>query len=145
METKPFEQVMERFRALRIDEPFDMIVAIADGGILPAGILCRKLGLPVYLLRLNLRDECQHKLYDRPKLLRPIDFDFAGKRILLVEDRIKTGTTIRYAKELDLCTVFRIFAMELLADAATIKTFAVNGAADYCLYDEACFRFPWVL
>lgn len=100
METKPFEQVMERFRALRIDEPFDMIVAIADGGILPAGILCRKLGLPVYLLRLNLRDECQHKLYDRPKLLRPIDFDFAGKRILLVEDRIKTGTTIRYAKEL---------------------------------------------
>ena len=102
METKPFEQVMERFRALRIDEPFDMIVAIADGGILPAGILCRKLGLPVYLLRLNLRD------------------------------RIKTGTTIRYAKE-------------LLADAATIKTFAVNGAADYCLYDEACFRFPWVL
>ena len=132
METKPFEQVMERFRALRIDEPFDMIVAIADGGILPAGILCRKLGLPVYLLRLNLRDECQHKLYDRPKLLRPIDFDFAGKRILLVEDRIKTGTTIRFAKE-------------LLADAATIKTFAVNGAADYCLYDEACFRFPWVL
>lgn len=94
METKPFEQVMERFRALRIDEPFDMIVAIADGGILPAGILCRKLGLPVYLLRLNLRDECQHKLYDRPKLLRPIDFDFAGKRILLVEDRIKTGTTL---------------------------------------------------
>ena len=72
METKPFEQVMERFRALRIDEPFDMIVAIADGGILPAGILCRKLGLPVYLLRLNLRDECQHKLYDRPKLLRSI-------------------------------------------------------------------------
>ena len=132
METKPFEQVMERFRALRIGEPFDMIVAIADGGILPAGILCRKLGLPVYLLRLNLRDECQNKLYDRPKLLRPIDFDFAGKRVLLVEDRIKTGTTVRYAKE-------------LLAEAATVKTFAVNGTADYCLYDEACFRFPWVL
>ena len=30
METKPFEQVMERLRALRIDEPFDMIVAIAE-------------------------------------------------------------------------------------------------------------------
>ena len=86
----------------------------------------------MYLLRLNLRDECQHKLYDRPKLLRPIDFDFAGKRILLVEDRIKTGTTIRYAEG-------------AARRCATIKTFAVNGAADYCLYDEACFRFPWVL
>ena len=30
METKPFEQVMERFRALRIAEPFDMIVAMDD-------------------------------------------------------------------------------------------------------------------
>lgn len=130
--TKTFEQVMERFRALQIDEPLDMIVAIADGGILPAGILCRKLGLPVHLLRLNLRDECQNKLYDRPKLLQPIDFDFIGKRILLTEDRIKTGTTIEYAKE-------------LLAGAAVVKTFAVNGPADYRLYDEACFRFPWVL
>lgn len=132
MNTKPFEEVMERFRALRIDEPFDMIVAIADGGILPAGILCRKLGLPVYLLKLNLRDANQNKLYDTPKLLHEIDFDFRGKRVLLVEDRIKTGTTVEYAKS-------------LLAAAASVKTFAVNGTADYCLYDEPCFRFPWIL
>ena len=132
MNTKPFEEVMERFRSLRIDEPFDMIVAIADGGILPAGILCRKLGLPVYLLKLNLRDACQNKLYDTPKLLHEIDFDFRGKRVLLVEDRIKTGTTIEYAKS-------------VLTGAASVKTFAVNGTADYCLYDEPCFRFPWIL
>ena len=123
---------MDRFRALQIDEPLDMIVAIADGGILPAGILCRKLGLPVYLLKLNLRDACQNKLYDQPKLLHEIDFDFRGKRILLVEDRIKTGTTINFAKE-------------LLAQAAVVRTFAVNGTADYYLYDEPCFRFPWIL
>lgn len=132
MNTKPFEEVLDRFRALQIDEPLDMIVAIADGGILPAGILCRKLGLPVYLLKLNLRDECQNKLYDRPKLLHEIDFDFRGKKILLVEDRIKTGTTINFAKE-------------LLSQAAVVRTFAVNGTADYCLYDEPCFRFPWIL
>ena len=132
MNTKPFEEVMERFRSLRIDEPFDMIVAIADGGILPAGILCRKLGLPVYLLKLNLRDASQNKLYDTPKLLHEVDFDFRGKRVLLVEDRIKTGTTIEYAKS-------------LLAGAASVKTFAVNGTADYYLYDEPCFRFPWIL
>lgn len=132
MNTKPFEEVMDRFRALQIDEPLDMIVAIADGGILPAGILCRKLGLPVYLLKLNLRDACQNKLYDQPKLLHEIDFDFRGKRILLVEDRIKTGTTINFAKE-------------LLAQAAVVRTFAVNGTADYYLYDEPCFRFPWIL
>ena len=83
-------------------------------------------------MKLNLRDACQNKLYDTPKLLHEIDFDFRGKRVLLVEDRIKTGTTIEYAKS-------------LLTGAASVKTFAVNGTADYCLYDEPCFRFPWIL
>lgn len=45
METKPFEQVMERFRALRIDEPFDMIVAIADRRNPPGGDLVPQVGL----------------------------------------------------------------------------------------------------
>lgn len=57
-----------------------------------------------------------------------------GKRekILLVEDRVKTGTTLNYARQL-----------LLGAGAAVVKTFAVNGNADYCLYNEMCFRFPW--
>jgi xanthine phosphoribosyltransferase len=64
--------------------------------------------------------------------MSPVDFDFAGKRLLLVDDRIKTGSTIQFAKE-------------ILQDAAVIKTFAVNGNADYALYNEACFRFPWII
>ena len=74
----------------------------------------------------------QNKLYDKPKLLEEIDFDFKGKRILLVDDRVKTGTTLEFAKE-------------LLSGAKSVKTLAVNGIADYCLYNEACFRFPWLV
>ena len=132
METKTFQDVMQRFAHLNIDEEFDMIVAVANGGILPAGILCRKLDLPVYILHLHLRDEQNQKLYDKPKLMREIDFPVKDKRILLVDDRIKTGTTIQYAKE-------------LLSEASVIKTFAVNGTADYALYDQNCFAFPWKL
>ena len=84
------------------------------------------------LLRINLRDEYQHPKYDVPQLLAPVDFDFKGKNILLVDDRIKTGSTIRLARE-------------LLKDACSIKTFAVNGTADYALFDETCFKFPWIL
>ena len=65
-------------------------------------------------------------------LFRSIDFDFKNKTVLLVEDRIKTGATVN-------------FALNLLQDAALIKTFAVNGNADYELYNEACFRFPWII
>ena len=123
---------MERFGSITFEEEFDFIVAIANGGIVPAAIINQRLQKEIHLLSINLRDEYQHPKYEQPKLLAPIDFEFKNKNILLVDDRIKTGATIR-------------LACELMKEAATIKTFAVNGTADYALFDEACFKFPWIL
>jgi xanthine phosphoribosyltransferase len=131
MNSKTFEEVLQKFQTIEINETFDMIVAIANGGIIPAGIINQRLGLEIHLLKINFKDEFQKPRYDVPKLLKAIDFDFINKKILLVDDRIKSGSTIKLAKE-------------LLRDAATIKTFAVNGNADYPLYNETCFKFPWV-
>jgi xanthine phosphoribosyltransferase len=129
---KSFEEVLERVRVIEIPETFDMVVAIANGGIIPAAMINQRLGCEFYLLKLNLRDALQNKLYDKPKLLAEIDFEFKGKRILLVDDRVKTGTTL-------------LFAKELLSEAKVVKTLAVNGIADYCLYNESCFKFPWLV
>jgi xanthine phosphoribosyltransferase len=129
---KSFEEVLERVRVIEIAETFDMVVAIANGGIIPAAMINQRLGCEFYLLKLNLRDAMQNKLYDKPKLLAEIDFEFKGKRILLVDDRVKTGTTLQFAKE-------------LLSEAKVVKTLAVNGIADYCLYNESCFKFPWLV
>ena len=129
---RTFNEVMDRFRSITFEDEFDIIVAIANGGIVPAGIINQRLQKEVHLLKINFRDEYQHPKYDRPKLLAPIDFDFRNKRILLVDDRIKTGSTIMLAKE-------------LMQDARMIKTFAVNGNADYALFDETCFKFPWII
>lgn len=130
-EMKSFDDVMQRFREVTFHEKFDLIVAIANGGIIPAAILNQRLNLRVELLRINLRDPSQKPRFERPQLVSPIDFDIKGKTILLVEDRIKTGATVR-------------FAIDLLHEAREIKTFAVNGKADYALYDEECFKFPWI-
>lgn len=35
MDGKTFEEVLERFRRIDITESFDMIVAVANGGIVP--------------------------------------------------------------------------------------------------------------
>lgn len=129
---KTFDEVMERFRTITFQDEFDMIVAIANGGIVPAAIINQRLQKEIHMLKINLRDENQHPKYDVPQLIAPIDFDFKGKRILLVDDRIKTGSTIK-------------LACELMKEAELIKTFAVNGNADYALYDESCFRFPWII
>lgn len=129
---KTWCEVMERFRTIHFEEEFDLIVAIANGGVVPAAIINQRLQKELQLLRINWRDEEQQPKYDQPHLLSPIDFEFKGRRILLVDDRIKSGTTIR-------------MACELLKEAALIKTFAANGKADYALFDEACFRFPWII
>lgn len=129
---KSFEDVMQRFREIQFHETFDMIVAIANGGIIPAAIINQKLNIEMQLIKINLRDPNQKPKYDSPKLISPIEFEFMDKNILLVEDRIKTGATVQ-------------FAIDLLHGARQIKTFAVNGKADYSLYNESCFKFPWII
>lgn len=130
--TKTFEELLERFKRIEFAENFDMIVAVANGGIIPAAILNQRLNLEIQLLKINLRDPEQRPKYDSPQLISPIDFDFKGKSILLVEDRVKTGASLN-------------FACKLLCDAKSVKTFAVNGSADYALYNEMCFKFPWII
>lgn len=125
-------EVLERFRTITFHEDFDMIVAIANGGIIPAAILNQRLNIEIQLLKINLRDNNQKPRYDSPQLMAPVDFDCKGKTILLVEDRVKTGASLQ-------------FACSLLESAKQVKTFAVNGKADYALYNEDCFRFPWLL
>lgn len=125
---------MERLRTIAIPESFDLIVAIAGGGIVPAGILAQRLGGEFAILSINFRDEHQKPRFDTPRLLSPIGFDARGKRVLLVDDRIKSGSTIRLAREL-----------MIDAGALSVRTFAVNGDADYALWNEECFRLPWIL
>ncbi|MCD8167507.1 MAG: phosphoribosyltransferase [Bacteroides sp.] len=132
MSLKSFEGVAEHIRRFEFQEEFDIIVAIANGGIIPAALLNQKLGLEFQLLKISLRDKEQRPMYDKPLLVEKIGFAYQGKRILLVEDRVKTGASLEYAKS-------------LLSGTASVKTFAVNGKADYSLYDESCFRFPWIL
>lgn len=90
---KTMEEVLERFRTIEFHDDFDMIVAIANGGIVPAGIINQRLQKEVHLLRINLRDEYQHPKYDAPQLLAPVDFKHpAGGRPYKNRSYHKVGT-----------------------------------------------------
>ncbi|MEN9570300.1 MAG: hypothetical protein RL172_1531 [Bacteroidota bacterium] len=129
---KTMEELMLKINAMPFDTDFDLIVAIANGGIIPAALINQRLQKKIELLKISFRDPLQKPLYHAPQLLEAPAFEIKGKKILLVEDRVKTGASINYAKE-------------ILKDAAVIKTFAVNGDADYSLYNELCFKFPWIM
>jgi uncharacterized protein len=132
MNAKSWEEIAGKIRTLEFAETFDLVVAIANGGIIPAALINQRLQLKIELLKLSFRNAQQQPIYDAPKLMEEIHFDVTGKTILLVEDRVKTGATLQYAKA-------------LLSGAALVKTFAVNGKADYSLFDETCFNFPWIV
>jgi len=132
MNSRSWDEIADKVRIINFTEKFDLLIAIANGGIIPAALINQRLQLPIELLKLSFRDETQKPIYGAPKLMEEIRFDFKSKVILLVEDRVKTGATLNFAKQ-------------ILTTAALIKTFAVNGKADYSLFDESCFRFPWNL
>ena len=130
METKSLAEVLRRVEEIRFEEEFDLVVAVLHGGREPARLVAEKLGLPVAGLHVNFRDERHRPRHDSPVLVAPLDVDVRGKRLLVVDDRSRTGGTLAFAKE-------------VLKDAALVKTLAVNGKADYSLFDERCFVFPW--
>ena len=132
MNKKSFSEIMQRFSEIEFEEKFDMIVAVANGGLIPAAILNQRLNVEFNLLKINYRDAFQQPKFDVPQLLEEINFDFKNRTILVVEDRVKTGASLKKA-------------LQLLSGAKLVKTFAVNGNADYFLYNESCFKFPWIL
>lgn len=131
METKPLTGIIDGIKKLDLlKDKFDLVVGISRGGVVPAAIISSYLGLPLEIIKLNFRDDSQKPKFSVPKLLHPVNFDFANKRLLLVDDRSNSGATLKAGKK-------------LLSKAKSIKTLVINGKADYSLSDEDCFKMPW--
>ncbi len=111
-------------------ESFEILVAIAQGGILPAAIIQQEWGIPLHIVRIRYRDEENRPLYDDARLVEESDFPVRGRRVLLVDDVSRTGKTLSRA-------------VHYLA-GNDVKTFLVNGRADYSLFEtDECLLMPW--
>lgn len=131
MKTKPLPEILKSIKSLRINS-VDLVVGIARGGIVPAYLVSSHLQKPLEFLWIHFRDEHHQPELEKPRLEKPINFKWGGKHILLVDDRVNSGATMYGAKE-------------ILKGAASIQTLAINGPADYTLFDEDCFKMPWDL
>ncbi len=110
-------------------EKLDLIVAIGKGGIIPAVFIHQKLKIPIETIWINFRDETNKPIRKEPILIKKLK-KIKNKKILLVDDVSRTGKTLEKAKK--------------ILKGNKIKTFVVNGKADYYILNkEECVEFPW--
>jgi hypoxanthine phosphoribosyltransferase len=127
---KSLRQIQNKLDNIVFQEEFDLVVAIGRGGVIPGFLISKKLKKDLELLWLRFRDDKNKIMFGQPRLIEKSTLKFQKKRVLLVDDVCKTGATLKTAKK-------------YLNGAKSIKTFIINGKADYYLYDEKCFKFPW--
>ena len=110
---------------------FDLVVGIERGGVLPAYLASRWLEVPMASMRIRFRDDSHKPLSEEPTLIRGLDRDVTGLRILLADDVGNTGATLRRA------------AAELRG--AEVTTLVISGNADISLFGphDRCIRWPW--
>jgi hypoxanthine phosphoribosyltransferase len=130
-----FHSIFYSLKKIKIQFNFDIIVGIARGGIIPSSILSFIYEKELFLLWLNLYGEGMppERAHEKPKLIRPFDYDVSGKRVLLVDDLSRSGETIKFAKEI-----------LLKKGASEVKSLVLVGKGDYSLEEfKGCVKFPW--
>lgn len=111
----------------------DAVVGIQTGGRIPATLLSFHLGLPLYMLPINFRDDDNNPRFDEPQVVGECkDLPPPGCRVLLVDDVSVSGRTMAKARE--------------LLPGFDITTFTLKGRADLVLFPEIkpCVDWPWL-
>ncbi len=130
MKSIGFEEIISKIIRLDFKEKYDAVCGIMMGGVVPAYLIAEFLKTDLFFIKSLYRNEDNEPLFEKPKISMHSYYDYRNKNILIVDDRSKTGITLKEAKK-------------FLKEAGLLKTFVVNGKADYNLFDESCFIFPW--
>lgn len=128
-----------RALALKVARDFDpeVVVGIARAGVIPGAVIASILRLDFYSLKITRR-EGEEVVRQRPAILSAAPSQAAGKRVLLVDEIVTSGETLRLA----LAATRDVRP----AEVRTATSFARTGGykPDYfALATDATVIFPW--
>jgi len=119
--------------------PFDALVAITRGGLVPAAIVARELDVRV-IETVSIASYHDYKSQGGLRVLKPIAPEVAkldaGARILVVDDLVDTGATAKVVREmLPKAHLATVYAKPL--GRPLVDTFITEVSQDTWIY------FPW--
>ncbi len=68
MQELSFTEIADRIFHFNLPR-FDFVIGIAEGGLVPAGIIAYKLGVELKVMRISFRDATNSPLYTQPRIL----------------------------------------------------------------------------
>ncbi len=130
MQDLSFGDIKQRVADLTLPS-FDLIIGIANGGVVPACLIAYKTGIDLRIVRINFRDDNNDPRYDEPVLLEGLKNLDENLNLLIVDDVSVSGKTLDLAK-----SIFK---------GNKINTLVFKGKADYVLFPEikTCVNWPW--
>jgi uncharacterized protein len=127
-----FGKIRHRLKGVSRDlPPVDLVVGIATGGVVPAGLLAYELDKPLAVIHVNYRADDNSPQHPAPLLLSASVLPAEARHVLLVDDVAVSGQTIELARR-------------SLADRIVV-TLVLKGDADFSLFPEldGCVAWPW--
>lgn len=127
----PFEIISNAIKEFPFPEA-DLVIGIGSGGIVPASLVAHQLGIPLYIVAVNYRDETNQPRRESPVFLEDFTTEFPiGCKILLVDDVSVTGKTLELVR--GMLTDFHV------------DTFVLKGKANNVLFPTVnkCVYWPW--
>ena len=126
----PFEKIVDALRSTTLP-PTDLVVGIGSGGVVFAAMVAYKLKVPMMVLWLNYRGANHVPRYPAPQLRQAFSLPPETKSVLLVDDVVVSGKTLKVAKNILVHT--------------EVTTLALKGNADIVLFPDikTCVQWPW--
>ena len=120
----------------------DIIVGVARNGLIMAAMLSLKLNVQsMHSVRIKHYGEGKppkHK-WEHPEILQHLKLDLNGKIVLVVDDMVREGTTLKLAKD----HMFERGAQEVFT-AVLIQDPRAKFKPDFSVFSsKSCHIFPW--
>jgi hypoxanthine phosphoribosyltransferase len=125
-----FSTICGRLGQVRLPD-CDLVVGIAEGGIVPASLVAQRLGVELHVVKINYRDLLNTPCRAEPMILSGLKIPVLTRTVLLIDDISVTGATLSTARS--------------LLEDYSVTTMVMKGRADIVVFPEIKEndRWPW--